>query len=70
MSASAGCVCLIDVDNTLLNNDDIEADLKHHLQVEFGPESRDRYWAILEALRDDSAMRTIWARYNAIASTI
>lgn len=43
-------VFLLDVDNTLLDNDQIEADLKNHLEHEFGPESRDRYWATFEAL--------------------
>src|SRR5262249_30670660 len=43
-------VFLVDVDNTLLNNDRIQDDLKRHLEREFGAASRDRYWAILEAL--------------------
>jgi hypothetical protein len=38
------------VDNTLLDNDRIQDDLKRHLEREFGAASRDRYWAILEAL--------------------
>jgi FMN phosphatase YigB (HAD superfamily) len=41
---------LVDVDNTLLDNDRIQDDLKRHLEREFGAKSRDRYWAILEAL--------------------
>jgi len=49
MSAS-GVVFLVDVDNTLLDNDRIQDDLKRHLEREFGVASRDRYWAILEAL--------------------
>ncbi len=44
-------VFLLDVDNTLLDNDRIIADLGEHLAQEFGDESRDRYWAIFEALR-------------------
>jgi len=40
----------VDVDNTLLSNDRIQDDLKRHLEREFGAASRDRYWAILEAL--------------------
>ncbi len=44
-------VFLLDVDNTLLDNDRIVADLDDHLRREFGDESRDRYWAIFEALR-------------------
>jgi len=43
-------VFLVDVDNTLLDNDRIQEDLKRHLEREFGPQTRDRYWAILEAL--------------------
>jgi FMN phosphatase YigB (HAD superfamily) len=43
-------VFLVDVDNTPLDNDRIQDDLKHHLEREFGVASRDRYWAILEAL--------------------
>jgi FMN phosphatase YigB (HAD superfamily) len=47
---AAPVVFLVDVDNTLLDNDRIQADLKRHLEREFGAASRDRYWAILEAL--------------------
>jgi FMN phosphatase YigB (HAD superfamily) len=43
-------VFLVDVDNTLLDNDRIQDDLKRHLEREFGAKTRDRYWAILEAL--------------------
>jgi FMN phosphatase YigB (HAD superfamily) len=46
----APMVFLVDVDNTLLDNDRIQADLKRHLEREFGAKTRDRYWAILEAL--------------------
>lgn len=52
MSAShERTVFLLDVDNTLLDNDRVADDLSTHLAHEFGPESRDRYWAIFEALR-------------------
>jgi len=44
-------VFLFDVDNTLLDNDRVEDDLKNHLEREFGAESRDRYWTIFEELR-------------------
>jgi FMN phosphatase YigB (HAD superfamily) len=43
-------VFLVDVDNTLLDNDHIQGDLKRHLEREFGAACRDRYWAILEQL--------------------
>ena len=42
---------LFDVDNTLLDNDRVQADLSEHLEDEFGRASRDRYWAIFETLR-------------------
>lgn len=44
-------VFLLDVDNTLLDNDRITADLGDHLTQTFGQEKRDRYWEIFEALR-------------------
>ena len=43
-------VFLVDVDNTLLDNDHIQADIKTYLERQYGAPSRDRYWAILEAL--------------------
>lgn len=53
MTAPEEIIFLLDVDNTLLDSDRIEADLKNHLDCEFGPESRDRYWAIFETLRTE-----------------
>ena len=50
-------VFLIDVDNTLLDNDHIQNDLKRHLEREFGPAYRDRYWAILEELFNELGYR-------------
>jgi FMN phosphatase YigB (HAD superfamily) len=44
-------VFLFDVDNTLLDNDRVQDDLRKHLKNEFGAESRDRYWATFEGLR-------------------
>src|SRR6266571_9194443 len=46
----APIVFLVDVDNTLLDNDRIQDDLRRHLEREFGAACRDRYWALLEAL--------------------
>ena len=43
-------VFLVDVDNTLLDNDRIQDDIKRHLDREFGVACRNRYWAILEQL--------------------
>jgi FMN phosphatase YigB (HAD superfamily) len=46
-----GTVFLFDVDNTLLDNDAVQADLGAHLEREFGRVKRDRYWRIFEELR-------------------
>jgi hypothetical protein len=46
-------VFLLDVDNTLLDNDRIVDDLQRHLESEFGAPSAHRYWAIFEALRGE-----------------
>src|SRR5437016_4478107 len=43
-------VFLVDVDNTLLDNDRIQDDIKRHLDREFGVACRERYWTILEQL--------------------
>ena len=50
---TAPLVLLLDVDNTLLDNDRIIADLREHLEREFGVASSDRYWAVFEALRSE-----------------
>ena len=47
----AKIVFLLDVDNTLLDNDAVQDDLSAYLQREFGGASRDRYWALFEQLR-------------------
>jgi FMN phosphatase YigB (HAD superfamily) len=46
-------VFLFDVDNTLLDNDRVTADLKKHLQQQVGNERAQRYWAIFEQLRSE-----------------
>jgi FMN phosphatase YigB (HAD superfamily) len=43
-------VYLIDIDNTLLDNDAVIADLKRHLLDAFGAEGEQRYWTIFEEL--------------------
>ncbi len=50
-------VFLVDVDNTLIDNDRIQNDLKRHLEREFGAACRDRYWVILEQLFTDLGYR-------------
>ena len=51
MTSPDEVVFLLDCDNTLLDNDLVEDDLRDHLAREFGVESRDRYWAIFEQSR-------------------
>ncbi len=46
-----GTVFLLDVDNTLLDNDAVADDLRRHLTEEFGRERQQRYWDEFEALR-------------------
>ena len=44
-------VFLVDVDNTLLDNDRVIEDLMDHLEREVGSQCQQRYWAIFEELR-------------------
>jgi FMN phosphatase YigB (HAD superfamily) len=46
-------VFLFDVDNTLLDNDRVTADLRKHLESEVGTERAQRYWAMFEQLRTE-----------------
>ena len=46
-------VFLVDCDNTLMDNDRVQQDLREHMEKEFGVEARDRYWAIFESLRNE-----------------
>ncbi|HAT32770.1 MAG TPA: haloacid dehalogenase [Janthinobacterium sp.] len=45
------CVFLLDVDNTLLDNDRLIAELMEQLALRFGAAGRERYKSILEQLR-------------------
>ena len=51
MTKTQDTVFLFDVDNTLLDNDRVQADLGRHLAECYGEQTRDRYWAIFEELR-------------------
>jgi FMN phosphatase YigB (HAD superfamily) len=53
MTEPARVVFLLDVDNTLVDNDRIAADLKRYLMREVGAGRADRYWTIFEQLRTD-----------------
>jgi FMN phosphatase YigB (HAD superfamily) len=46
-------VFLLDVDNTLLDNDRFGADLGARLEQAFGADQRDRYWSTYSALREE-----------------
>jgi FMN phosphatase YigB (HAD superfamily) len=52
-AAPAAVTFLVDVDNTLLDNDHVTADLRRYLDRTVGAERRARYWAHFEALRKE-----------------
>ncbi len=51
MVSDTGLVFLVDVDNTLLDNDQLIRDLMGHIETEYGAASRARYSQILEQVR-------------------
>jgi FMN phosphatase YigB (HAD superfamily) len=53
MTSRREIVFLFDIDNTLLDNDQLESDIRLHLEKEFGAQKRDRYFAIFEELRSE-----------------
>jgi haloacid dehalogenase-like hydrolase len=53
MTGTPNIVFLFDVDNTLIDNDRVQAHLKEHLAQTYGAATRDRYWEILEELRNE-----------------
>jgi FMN phosphatase YigB (HAD superfamily) len=53
MTASHDVVFLLDVDNTLLDNDHVEQDLSDHLANAFGAKHQAQYWTIFEELRTE-----------------
>jgi FMN phosphatase YigB (HAD superfamily) len=52
-------VFLIDVDNTLIDNDNVKNDLAAHLRVEIGPALTDRFWELYEQAREESGVVNI-----------
>jgi FMN phosphatase YigB (HAD superfamily) len=50
---SGGLVLLFDVDNTLLDNDRVTADLRAYLEKEVGVERAEHYWRLFEQLRSE-----------------
>lgn len=56
-SPEAELVFLVDVDNTLLDNDRVQVDIRAHLEQAYGAACRDRYGAILQQLWDTLGYR-------------
>ena len=61
---------LVDVDNTLLENDRIQDDLRHHIWRQFGPKFRDRFWVIQEQLFQELGYRDYLGALHAFAWNI
>jgi phosphoglycolate phosphatase-like HAD superfamily hydrolase len=62
----------LDVDNTLVANDDVKNDLDQHLQVEVGPQLAERFWALYEEVRKEESLVDIplaLERFRAQTST-
>lgn len=57
MTLTHSIVYLVDVDNTLIDNDGIQRDLKDHLEQAYGLASCVRYWKILEDLFEEVGYR-------------
>jgi FMN phosphatase YigB (HAD superfamily) len=53
VSNTSSVVYLLDVDNTLLDNDRVTVDMRRFLEVEVGPQKTRRYWEIFEDLRNE-----------------
>jgi FMN phosphatase YigB (HAD superfamily) len=53
MSEVADVVFLFDVDDTLLDNDRIQADIREHIRHAHGKVAGESYWNIFEALRGE-----------------
>ncbi len=50
---------LIDVDNTLIANDEVKQDFDSHIQVQLGPALTARFWNIYEQVRQESEVVNI-----------
>lgn len=53
MTSEKRVVTLLDVDNTLLDNDRVIADLMRHLERQVGHEREQHYWTLFEELRNE-----------------
>ncbi len=52
-------VFLIDVDNTLIDNDFVKSDLDEHIKVEMGETVTSRFWELYEQAREESGVVNI-----------
>ena len=52
-------VFLIDVDNTLIDNDHVKDDLDEHIKVEMGEALTSRFWELYEQAREESEVVNI-----------
>ncbi len=53
MTDAADTVFLFDVDNTLLDNDRVQADMNEYIAATYGETTRSRFWVIFEELRHE-----------------
>jgi FMN phosphatase YigB (HAD superfamily) len=65
MLSAGEVVFLLDVDNTLLDNDRFAADLGDRLEQSFGASERERYWAIFGRLREQLGLADYLASLQA-----
>ncbi len=52
-------VFMIDVDNTLIANDEVKANFDAHIQAELGPALAARFWEIYEQVREEASVVNI-----------
>ena len=52
-------VFLLDVDNTLIDNDAVKDDINEHLKVQMGEQLTERYWELYEQARQESGVVNI-----------
>src|SRR5258707_12388330 len=63
-------IFLLDVDNTLLDNDRFGADLGDRLEQAFGASERARYWEIFGRLREQLGLADYLASLPAVRSAL
>src|SRR4051794_32355120 len=56
MMKPSGLVFMLDVDNTLLDNDQAKQQMDVAIRAILGPEAADRFWVIYEAARKETGV--------------